>query len=293
MTTDVAIFKKRLDDCGECQMSGLSSGVQDLLKQHDSETVVVDAKAPIRGDDLSNQVLQVTRTSDIPTTLRMVVLSDTHGYEDQLLKYANNDDDDVTAGPFLKLPDADVLIHCGDFYGTSHSRLDAFLSAQTHIPRKLVVRGNHDPQQYKFASGAEFITKRQVIELEDGTLLDARPFVRSRSATALDQEVVDILATHEPPFGICDRTYRNERVGSLNLRHAVELCDTPPALWLCGHIHEGRGAVWHNFASSTSTAVVNAANANSGKARRVVTGPVVIELVPKKKAAVATTTAVP
>lgn len=124
-----------------------------------------------------------------------------------------------------------------------------------------------------------------MIILPDGTHLEARPFLRSRGPQAT-LPACNIFATHEPPFGLCDQTYRQERVGSLPLRHAVEQSTVPPALWLCGHIHEGRGAVWHDFSTSstdaTTTTVVNAANANSGKARRVTTGPVVIELVPKE-----------
>lgn len=282
VTTDAAILRQRLEECGDCQVSSITAGmsqIKSILEQQDgdenSAQLKIDHYRPIHGASLSEQVLTVTRRSNIPTRLRMVVLSDTHGYESQFLKYAND-----KSGSFAKLPDADVLIHCGDFFAPGR-HLDAFFAAQTHIPTHIVVRGNHDPQQYSFST-AQYITKRQTVTLEDGTIFEARPFLRSRSPQATLPENCDVLMTHEPPFGICDQTYRKERVGSLTLRHAVESSDVPPALWLCGHIHEGRGAVWHSFSSSASTVVVNAANANSGKARRVVTGPVVIDLVPKQ-----------
>jgi Icc-related predicted phosphoesterase len=90
---------------------------------------------------------------------------------------------------------------------------------------------------------------------------------------------IDILLTHEPPYGILDRTYRKERVGSIVLRHAVESSPHKPKLWCCGHIHEARGAKSHMFGNSQQlTLVVNAANANSGKAKRVITGPVLIDV---------------
>ena len=278
VTTDAAILRQRLEECGTCLVANITSGlaqVKSILEERVTEDETdVSSRTTIHGAVLSEQVLTITRRSNISTSLRMVVLSDTHGFESHFRKYGND-----TSGSFVKLPDADVLIHCGDFYGPGRS-LNAFLAAQTHIPDHIVVRGNHDPLQFSF-SNAQYITKRQTITLKDGTILEARPFLRSRSPQATLPDNCDVLMTHEPPFGICDQTYRMERVGSLSLRHAVESSPVPPALWLCGHIHEGRGAVWHSFSSSSSsTAVVNAANANSGKARRVTTGPVVIDLVP-------------
>ena len=278
VTMDAAILRQRLEECGACQITNITSGMAQIKSilgdQVTTDQTDVSSRTAIHGAVLSEQILTITRRSNISTSLRMVVLSDTHGFESHFRKYGND-----TSGPFVKLPDADVLIHCGDFYGPGRS-LDAFLAAQTHIPDHIVVRGNHDPLQYSF-SNAQYITKRQTVTLKDGTILEARPFLRSRNPQATLPDNCDVLMTHEPPFGICDQTYRMERVGSLSLRHAVESSRVPPALWLCGHIHEGRGAVWHSFSSSSSsTAVVNAANANSGKARRVTTGPVVIDLVP-------------
>jgi len=92
--------------------------------------------------------------------LRIVVISDTHGFEGGLSTFSDerkplseghhpsrlhNDD-------FL-LPRADVLIHCGDFAASgsrktqreASRRLDEFLARQTHIPDKVIVQGNHDP----------------------------------------------------------------------------------------------------------------------------------------------------
>ena len=277
VTTDAAILRQRLEECGTCTNNTIVFGLPQIKSILEDRMVGDETKVPslkaIHGAALSEQVLTITRRSNISTSLRMVVLSDTHGFESHLRKYGND-----TSGSFVKLPDADVLIHCGDFYGPGRS-LDAFLAAQTHIPAHIVVRGNHDPLQYSF-SNAQYITKRQTVTLKDGTILEARPFLRSRNPQAVLPDHCDVLMTHEPPFGICDQTYRMERVGSLSLRHAVESSPMTPAVWLCGHIHEGRGAVWHSFSSSSSTAVVNAANANSGKARRVTTGPVVIDLVP-------------
>ena len=53
----------------------------------------------------------------------------------------------------------------------------------------------------------------------------------------------------------------------------------PPSLWLCGHIHEGRGKEEVAFGlSSRKTLVVNAANANTGRATSIKYGPIVLDI---------------
>jgi hypothetical protein len=69
----------------------------------------------------------------------------------------------------------------------------------------------------------------------------------------------------------------------MSLRRAVEASSNKPSLWLCGHIHEGRGSVMHTFVNervttAESTLVINAANSNAGQANRIVTGPVLVDV---------------
>ena len=195
-------------------------------------------KAPIDGRSLSTEVIEVVRKSNTPIkqsdsaegtdTVRLVVLSDTHGFERQLFAMAqqskqndktnhenshnnNDDDNDDNEGgrKDWKLPDADILLHCGDFWGNSRTAdmLDQFLAKQTHIPTKLVVRGNHDPNRHTFTrSKTKYITKPTTMELDNGLILELRPFRRSRSPEKQMPRVCDVLASHEPPFGICDKT---------------------------------------------------------------------------------------
>ena len=226
--------------------------------------------------DLNSRTLSNVPVLEVPVlgckTVRLLVISDTHGFEDQLIR--SNDTSQI-------FPQADILVHCGDWWSNhkSRDRLDQVMAAQTHIPTKIVVRGNHDPIQFKFAlSGASYITKPCVMECH-GLTIEIRPFRRSNTPQPLLHDNIDILLTHEPPYGILDRTYRKERVGSIVLRHAVESSPHKPKLWCCGHIHEARGAKSHMFGNSQQlTLVVNAANANSGKAKRVITGPVLIDV---------------
>lgn len=255
------------------------------------------ARTAIDGNQLSSTVLEVARhrsSGDTPNRpLRILVISDTHGCESQLLKYVNvNSYNKEQFNPY-QLPLADILIHCGDFDSHAGSRkngLDTFLAAQTHIPIKIVVRGNHDPRMPGSAlfprSRALFVTTPMTMELEGGIVLALRPHSRNKNEVLLPPNC-DILVSHEPPYGVLDYTYHNQRAGSVSLRSCVESSQTKPALWLCGHIHEGRGAVRHTFSDRPprpgttirSTLVVNAANANSGKANRVVNGPILVDLV--------------
>jgi Icc-related predicted phosphoesterase len=55
---------------------------------------------------------------------------------------------------------------------------------------------------------------------------------------------IDVLITHMPPFGIFDRTKRNEHVGSLSLRMNNLLCENLK-LHVFGHIHECGGNILH------------------------------------------------
>ena len=269
--------------------------------QHFNNPDIRQARTAIDGNQLSSAVLTVARhrsSGDTPTRpLRLLVISDTHGCESQLLKYVDfNSYNEAQLNPY-QLPLADVLIHCGDFDGHAGSRkngLDTFLAAQTHIPIKVVVRGNHDPRMPGSAlfprSRAIFVTTPMTMELEGGIVLALRPHSRNRNEVTLPPNC-DILVSHEPPYGMLDYTYHNQRAGSVSLRTCVESSQTKPALWLCGHIHEGRGAILHTFSDRPprpgttigSTLVVNAANANSGKANRVVNGPILVDFIEKKE----------
>ncbi|EIW84205.1 hypothetical protein CONPUDRAFT_80627 [Coniophora puteana RWD-64-598 SS2] len=99
---------------------------------------------------------------------------------------------------------------------------------------------------------------------------------------------VDILLTHGPPHKMLDTTTRGESAGCPELRCHLGSMQRPPLLHLFGHIHEGHGALVHDWskddkqldkgnASSTNpnpreTLVVNAANAPMGKKSRTPDG---------------------
>ena len=222
--------------------------------------------------------------------LRVLVISDTHGMEEQLGD---------------TLPQADVLIHLGDFsidypkYKIKNAlqRLDHWLAKQP-CSYKIVLRGNHDPPQWTFhASQTRYITRPQLVALAGGRFqvlcipwISPRILASSWRKLSIDttSNHVDILASHSPPKNILDRTYSKSHAGCPTLRKKVEtqmLVTGPPRVWMCGHIHEGRGYTLHTFQKQSSilqgdkqTLVINAANANGGPAKFIQHGPILFDI---------------
>ncbi len=220
---------------------------------------------------------------------RLLVVSDTHGHEAALTHACA----------------ADVVVHCGDFApgsptGTrgrhaagvgvgegegegaaegedAAARLDAWLS-QLDAPTKLVLRGNHDPPLAAFPrSGARYVTSVTALEAA-GLTFALVPYSKGPLRGKLP--AADVLVSHVPPKRILDKATSGEEAGDDSLRTAVRRAPRKPRLWLFGHIHEGAGAARARFGTraDAATVLVNAANANPGMARRLIQGPVVIDV---------------
>lgn len=215
----------------------------------------------------------------LPTSsrLRLVVISDTHGFETAL----------TPDGQLL--PPGDILLHLGDFAVDAGPRkkaslkaFDQWLARQPH-PTKFVVRGNHDPRSMFFAeSGATYITRPTTLAIA-GLVFSFCPHVSGGMSNRMAPRRCDILCSHVPPKHILDTCFSGKHAGSATLRKAAEKMKTgPPVLWLCGHIHESRGACRHSFVPDRETLVINAANANSGMAHSIEHAPVVLEISQEK-----------
>ena len=215
---------------------------------------------------------------------RIVCISDTHGFEEQL----------------EPLPDGDILLHCGDYALdgnptralTAHNRFDLWLAAQPHR-HKVVVRGNHDPRHASFPeSGAIFVGPDSPIHTRDMCGLrfafcpyPARGVLRSVMAPC------DVLVSHVPPRGVLDLCHGGDRVGSQVLTDAIDSLLVPPRLIVFGHIHESRGVANVRFTSGSlvgarcssnmETTALNVAMANAGMATQLIRGPTVASLKPR------------
>lgn len=67
----------------------------------------------------------------------------------------------------------------------------------------------------------------------------------------------DVVVTHGPAMGHCDRSFDGKHCGSSALR--IALNEVRPQLHLCGHIHEGRGS---DFVRDCGTKTVNCTHVN-------------------------------
>lgn len=179
----------------------------------------------------------------------ILCLSDTHGKHRQ----------------FQGLPDADVVIHCGDFtdLGTEAEALD-FLEWFCDLPHryKIFTPGNHDT--CLFGAGVEGLDDNVHFLYNSGVEIEGLnfygvPFYIEGSGNDYAWRIpegTDVLISHQPPYGILDKAYESGygdvRFGSESLLTRVS--EITPMLCIFGHIHPMYGKAVQN-----GTTFVNAA----------------------------------
>jgi Icc-related predicted phosphoesterase len=185
-----------------------------------------------------------SRTSTEGTTLRLVLLSDTHQLHRE-----------------VDVPDGDIFIHAGDFTLFSES-MDAVVDFNdwlAELPHryKIVVPGNHeffpeaDPSERSLLSNATVLINEGT-EI-DGLRIWGSPVTplcggafglssakdRKRLYSRIPQDI-DILVSHGPPFGILDTApISGSHEGCRELLDAVTRVS--PKLHVFGHIHAASG----------------------------------------------------
>ena len=205
--------------------------------------------------------------------MRVVLLSDTHRRHGE-----------------IQVPEADLLIHAGDFSGRgTRSQIQAFddwLGSLPH-PHKVVIAGNHDFLFERVATPQELLQNVRYLQDEEvvigGLRIWGSPWQprffdwafnldRGEPLRRVWQKIpdgIDILVTHGPPKGILDRVQRGGEVGCEELREALRR--VRPRLHVFGHIHEAYGQLHLD-----GTHFVNAASCNLDY--QPVNPPVVVEL---------------
>ena len=180
--------------------------------------------------------------------MRIVTLSDTHGYHWEIGKYNN------------PIPDGDVLVHCGDWqsYGKLEELYDfnKWLGTLPH-KYKLVIAGNHDKaawDTYKERTKVRFTNATYLQDEEiviDGVKFYGFPwtpmfwnwhFMLDRGSEKMIRKCnqipdhTDVLLSHGPPQGKLDWTERGpEHMGCEDLRNRV--LEVQPQLHIFGHNH--------------------------------------------------------
>ena len=177
--------------------------------------------------------------------MKFICISDTHGRHHD-----------------LRLPEADVLIHAGDFCNTGNlAELRDFSTwlAEQPYRHKVVIAGNHDRILQNDPELAEPLLAPFTYLLDSQTEIEGLKIYGSpwqprffnwafnldrgepiRQKWRMIPNDVDVLITHGPMYGVGDLAHGNNRVGCQDLFEEVTN-RVKPKYHVCGHIHEGRG----------------------------------------------------
>jgi Icc-related predicted phosphoesterase len=164
-----------------------------------------------------------------------------------------------------ELPDADVIVHSGDFTSMGHEHeirnFFKWFSNLNQYKYKIIIAGNHDLLFEKNSSLAKTLIPDNVTYLEDsGIILNGIYFYGSpvslpffnwafnRSEEKLKKhweaipDDVDILITHTPPYKIRDfaKFGTKTHCGSKSLYNEI-IERIKPLISTFGHIHSGYG----------------------------------------------------
>lgn len=167
------------------------------------------------------------------------------------------------------IPQADVLVHSGDFTmaGSDREALD-FLEWFCDLPykHKIFIAGNHDdcmidatleglPGNVHYLhnsgitiDGVSFYGVPMLAEFEDGEM-------KLMERYELIPEKVDVLVTHRAPLGILDNTESKVHYGSSSLLDRITTIK--PKMNLFGHIHDAYGVVEWGGATFSNAAVTD------------------------------------
>ena len=210
--------------------------------------------------------------------MKICIISDTHNKHKRL----------------AKLPEADVIIHCGDFTSMGHSHeiveFMKWFSKLEQFEHKIIIAGNHD---WLFETNGILAREKvpeNVIYLEDSEVIIEGikfygtpvqlPFCNwafNRSEEKLKQhweaipDDTDVLITHQPPFSLFDwSVYDHKHTGSPSLYFEV-VERIKPKIHCFGHIHSG-----HGIKVIENTTFINASNLDEDY--MCVYDPIIIEI---------------
>lgn len=163
--------------------------------------------------------------------MRLLQISDTHNRHNEL----------------TYLPDADVIIHCGDFteQGTEEEVLN-FLNWFIELPykHKIFITGNHDLCLWD-AEGIEDLPENVHFLQDRGCEIEEINFfgLAYKHPEERIPNGIDVLITHEPPVMILDESSGTHWGNALLLNRVLEV---KPKYHLFGHAHDAFGTEVHD-----------------------------------------------
>jgi len=198
-------------------------------------------------------------THNSTSTVRIVAISDTHGFHKDLI-----------------IPKGDILVHCGDADGgdcggVSFSLFAKWFVRKTH-PYRLFILGNHDYRFRKELKEFRLQGSRTIMGLK----FHALSYDRGTASYDRIPKDLDVLVTHDPPYGVRDLSYLQTHIGCRKLtRQLRDMGSKAPLLHLFGHVHEARGLAQSKHGN---TLFANVANANSGEATHLEHGCMIFDI---------------
>ncbi len=183
--------------------------------------------------------------------MKILHISDTHGHHAEM----------------TKLPEADVLVHSGDFTLTgSEAEAFDFLEWFCDLPylHKIFICGNHDDCLYGanidgLDENVHYLCNSSV-EIADVKFYGVSMFLedcvtdsQSRNIAKIPKDI-DVLITHNPPYGILDFD-DNIHYGSEEL--LVKISEIKPSLHLFGHIHANNGQIKLGTITYVNSAIIS------------------------------------
>ncbi len=179
--------------------------------------------------------------------MKIICISDTHNQHEGLI-----------------LPEADCIIHAGDFTdaGTKQETL-AFLKwySSLNYKYKILIAGNHDFYLEKHSEKLDSIIPENIIYLKDsGITIEnikfwGSPYIpgtgnwaflkpRGKAISSHWNKIpldTNILITHGPPYGILDELDDKSQIGCKNLKEKLKSLDL--SYHIFGHVHNEYGTV--------------------------------------------------
>lgn len=183
--------------------------------------------------------------------MKILHLSDTHGCHRRL----------------WNLPEADVIVHSGDFTmtGSEDEAID-FLNWMCDLPyrQKIFICGNHDDSLYGATidgldANVHYLCNSG-IEIDGVNFYGVPMFMedcvtdRQTGNYAGIPNDIDVLITHSPAYGILDYD-DNMHYGSENLLQSLKRVN--PLVHLFGHIHKQHGIMTAGTTVFSNGAIMN------------------------------------
>lgn len=151
-----------------------------------------------------------------------------------------------------RLTDDVLPIHCGDLVNRPREDADScttLLERWSGLnPDFVFVPGNHEPEDCGHWEGVQIHERRglRILAVPVIPIMYKIPtWTHEYSESTIAAMVkpfegakVDVVASHSPPHGVCDRASWGEDIGSRALKDFAETLSF--RLWVCGHVHEQR-----------------------------------------------------